>query len=276
MPRRFTGRTEKTLTEQGANLIQSHGSTQNNFQGDFAAGSLLRPVSATKVVSYLPMTFQIIPPDVDIDTQSLLNENSRLIQLQNDPNSSGPVMRVADLFGDSDNDYLLNIQAYRQIPALTLYINPQELIFNDQQRANTQNTAKYYKTEFSGRDMPTIQASGKIGAFYTDKTGLSRYFRRNSASYQQLMRLYLLYQNNGYLYESSDPYGIGLVGSVQITYDSNLWQGSFTSFSMSEAADNPYTMEYSFEFRVRYHDNNMQLSTNTAFQRGTNPSGSAF
>tara|TARA_B100000745_G_scaffold300447_1_gene254456 strand:- start:652 stop:1311 length:660 start_codon:yes stop_codon:yes gene_type:complete len=219
------------------------------------------------------MTMEIIPPDVDIDTQALINQNSLLSRLQNDSGSVGPVMQAVNIFTDSENDYLLNIQAYRQMPALTLYINPTDWGTSDTQKFNTYHP---YKTEFGGRDQVKISASGKIGAAYTDQTGLTRHFRRNSAGYQQLMHLFMLYQNNGYLYETSNPNQIGMVGSVRITYDSEMWEGHFDTFSMSESADNPYTMEYSFDFTVKYHENNTQLSTSTGFSAGTNSSGSVF
>ncbi len=73
------------------------------------------------------------------------------------------------------------------------------------------------------------------------------------------MQIYLMYRNNGYIYEVLDPRGIGLVGRVQITFDTEMWIGHFDSFRMVESADNPYTMEYGFEFTVREYSNDEGL-----------------
>lgn len=266
MPNRnLFDRVQQGLTEQGVNLYQTPRELELNFEGDIAGDTqgldILRPVDGTARVDYLPMTIELLPPKVSVNLDRLQQDNLEFQQLANDPVSAGEAPVLADGILESAQNYLLTIQALEFLPALVLYINPNDFTRNHQRKVNSQFAGQGHITEHWGEEQKSLSASGRIGAAYTDKTGLTRYFRRNAASYQQLMHLYTMYRNNGYLYETVDINRIGLVGRVQLSYDSDIWVGHFDSFSMSEAADNPHTMEYSFEFTAREYTRNSTIST---------------
>jgi hypothetical protein len=122
-----------------------------------------------------------------------------------------------------------------------------------------------YIIEHWGDGQDTIEGSGKVSGFYSVDVndsrgpGLARVTRNWSASYQNFLSLWLLYRNNGGLWlpegfasdkQRASNY-LAAMGSIYIYYDGVLYIGSFDSFDLTEADDNPHSLEYSFSFTVR-------------------------
>ena len=131
--------------------------------------------------------------------------------------------------------------------------------------------------EHWGNQQEKIEGSGKLAAFYAldnspptnnpnvtnDGPGLTRMARSFSMSYQNFLSLYLLYKNNGGIWldptasqKNKTTTGItqlnlSMLGSVYLYYDTTLYVGSFDNFTITETADAPFTLEYSFSFTVR-------------------------
>ena len=250
----MSAKTEQSLSEKFVNLLQVPTEVRPDFQGDLG----VEPV-AGNAVAYLQMTIELLKPKIDIDLDALQATNLDLVAQSKFTQSVGSDLLTSDNILDAAEDYLNVFDTFEFVPALTFYINPNDLTRTFSKRVNSQFGGGGHIIEHWGNDQDRLSANGKMGGFYTNKTGLTRYFRRNSAAYQQLMHLYLIYRNNGYIYETQDPRRIGLVGRVQITFDTEIWIGHFDSFSMTENADNPYTMEYSFEFTVREYYNDESL-----------------
>lgn len=250
----MSAKTEKSLSEQFVNLMQVPSEVKVDFSGD--AG--VAPVRGNKV-SYLPMQIELLKPKIGIDMEALQVTNLSLAAISKDKRSVGSDLVTSDNLIDVAENYLSVFDTLDFVPPLSFYINPSDLTRTFTKRSNSQFGGNGHITEHWGNDQDKLSATGKMGAFYTNKTGLSRYFRRNSAAYQQLMHLYLIYRNNGYIYEALDPRRIALVGRVQITFDTETWMGHFDSFTMTENADNPFTMDYSFEFTVREYYNDESL-----------------
>jgi len=247
---------EKGLVERNANLYQVPEEVDFRFDGD----TNIRPVRPNSV-TYLPMRFEILGPKIDVDLEAIQAYNLTLFQNQaNDPNAVGETLSSAGSLLDEAELISGVIDNLNEVPPLVLYINPTEITRTFAKHTTEQLGGNGHIIEHWGDEQDRLSASGKIGAYYTDKTGLSRYFRRNSASFQQLMQLYIMYRNNGYIYEVYDARRISLVGRVQISYDTETWIGHFDSFQMTENADNPFTMEYSFDFTVREYYNNVNLT----------------
>ena len=249
---------EKSLLDRFVDLIQVPHETKIHFEGDSVDGEQLLPVKPT-TVKHLPMTFQIIPPKIQPNVDAALNQNYLRFAQQNDTRFVGQDLVSSGEYFESIQDYSHAYQNMAQIEPLTLYINPTDITRSLGKRSQEQFGGGGHIVEHSGDEHDKLSCSGKIGATFTHKTGLTRQFRRNSASYQQLMHLFILYKNNGYLYEINDTSRISLVGSVVITYDSETWVGQFDAFAMSESADSPFTMGYSFEFTAHEYHNDSTL-----------------
>lgn len=249
---------QKGLTEQFVNLVQIPSRLELSFGGDIVGSDLIQPVRP-RSYEYLPMTIELLSPDIIPDSDAAFDFNSRLEASQYDANYVGAGLVSTDGFFETMNEMDLNFQLLNQIDPLILYINPSDLTRTRGKRVQEQLGGEKHIVEHWGDEQDKLSANGKIGAYYTNKTGLTRYYRRDSHSYQQLMHLYIFYSNNGYIYETTNKNRISLVGSVKITYDTEVWVGQFDSFTMSESADEPYTMTYSFEFTARSYTNNNNI-----------------
>ena len=248
----------KGLTETGVNLYQLPAELEMVYQADLSGRDVVSPVRPKKQ-KFIPMTLDIIPPKIKPNLQRIQEQNLALTQSQNDKGFRGTSLLSSDSLFEQAQQYDLSIQTMAFVPPLVLYINPTTWSVNRARKYNQQFAGMGQIIEHWGEEQIKLSASGKIGGTYTDKTGLTRYFRRDTASYQSLMHLYVLYRNNGMIYESLDKSRIGVVGYVRIVYDSEIWIGHFDSFSMSEDASNPYTMDYSFDFTVSEHFNDTSI-----------------
>lgn len=137
------------------------------------------------------------------------------------------------------------------LPPLLFLVNPNSFVPNAAKRIDEQFAKKGWVTEHWGEEQDTIAVSGTIGGTYVSGFGLTRFHRRDSASFKDLMYLFLMYRNNGYIFEDNDSRRIQSVGSVRILYDSREYFGSFDEFSFTEVGDKPFNLDYEFTFTVR-------------------------
>lgn len=159
------------------------------------------------------------------------------------------------------------IEDMAKMPPLRLIVNPASFSVSSEKLVSDGNQGRYGPiVEHWGDQQDKIEGSGKIAAFYAldanggqGGPGLTRTARNLSESYRNLMSLYLIYKNNGTLWFDPTPEGgdsveqtLSLVGSVYIYYDNTLYIGSFDNFSINESDDKPFTLDYSFNFTVRY------------------------
>lgn len=143
------------------------------------------------------------------------------------------------------------------LPPLFMYVNPSSKSTSyDHIVSDGSKTRDGYTIEFWGQQLETLTLSGTVGAFYVHQEGrgggLAVNTRRGSYAYQQLMALYQMYRNNGYIYNRDGR--ISLVGAVAIYYDGTIYTGSFNSFNITHSESKPFTLDYSFTFTVRYRD----------------------
>ena len=164
---------------------------------------------------------------------------------------------------EDGNEVLLRrqVQAIRNLPPLILGLNPNSFTKSYEHLIEASEKGRDgYIVEHWGMRQPTISGSGRVGAFYINSKnskgqptgGLTRSLRRGSAAFQNLMTLFRVYRSNGYIYTKEGR--IGLMGSVKFFYDNTIYTGTFDSFSLTETEDAPYTMDYSFDFTVRFEE----------------------
>jgi hypothetical protein len=164
-------------------------------------------------------------------------------------------------------------------PALMLLVSPKSFDRKLEKVFNESWTAGGIVVELSGEQPDRLNFQGTIGGYYTEQTGLTRLYRRFSASYQNLMNLLHYFKNNGYTYEadpalsdkrSLSPFiksaterkSIRSIGNVIIWYRREIFLGSMESFSITDSADKPYNLDYTFDFIVRQYINRDLQSTN--------------
>lgn len=148
-----------------------------------------------------------------------------------------------------------------QTPALMLLINPRSFTRNYEQTVDYAGGWRGQIVSMWLEKPIKISGSGTTAAQYamigSGEGGLTNVNRVFSLSYENLMSLMMIYRNNGWLY-SGDAYGPSNTGvpvlglSLYIYYDGHLYLGSFDSFGITDSAEKPYNMDYSFDFTARY------------------------
>jgi hypothetical protein len=203
------------------------------------------------------------PPGVDIMTTGNITDME-----SDDPlNNTGRNIRIT-----TDNERL-NIVAAQvaqvnsqiiaawSIPPLGMIINPSDFTRSYEHTIDAPKVRRGHIIHLWLEKPLSISCKGVTAAQYiissTGDGGLTNRFRAQSLSYLNLMSLVRIYKNNGYIY-SGDSFGelnsnIPLIAmSVYIYYDGHIYLGSFDDFSISDNADKPFNLEYSFKFTCRY------------------------
>ena len=179
-------------------------------------------------------------------------------------------------------DVLLQFSRMLNTPPLTMLINPQSLVINHQKVQNYSDRGRFgYIFQSWGEELIRLSVSGRIGAYYAGNsqtlsfvkfgdaqtgqiiatetpTGVQWASRKNSASWQNFMNLYLFYKNNGYIFDNiSKSEAHQWIGTIAIDYDQWTYIGNFQSFEFgfNSEQQNGGT-EFSFEFvATRVYDN---------------------
>jgi hypothetical protein len=143
-------------------------------------------------------------------------------------------------------------------PQLTLLINPESLDFKFTPRV-TESRVRWTNTRDSGYifqthhdELDILSVSGQSAMFYID-TGLTSAERKRSIAWENIQKLVAIYRNNGMNFNSQMGKGMSViesVGRVHIVYDEVLYIGSFDSFTLNEAAEKPFNLNFTFDFRV--------------------------
>jgi hypothetical protein len=172
--------------------------------------------------------------------------------------------------------YLQNqVAAAKSIPALYMLISPQTFSRSYEHSIDTPKGRRNHIVHMWLEKPMTISCKGVTAAQYIMNSagtgGLTHQKRVHSLSYRNLMSLVRTYKNNGYLFSGKENFGdrndhVRLIGmSVYIYFDGHFYIGSFDDFSVTDSADKPYNLEYSFKFTVRY---DMEVESVTDAQVG--------
>lgn len=160
------------------------------------------------------------------------------------------------------------IDAMRNTPPLRLLVNPSSFkVSSEKIISDSEWTRNGPVVEHWGDGQDTLEGSGKLAGFFAidanspkgdaegQGPGLTRVARNFSASYHNLLSLWLLYRNNASILtqglDGSEWARLSMLGSIYIYYDNTLYVGSFDNFNLTEDDTAPYTLEYNFQFTVR-------------------------
>jgi hypothetical protein len=143
-----------------------------------------------------------------------------------------------------------------------MLVNPSKFTRSYEQTVDPVKVRRGYAVHVWNERPLSISCDGVTAAQYAFRAdgegGLTHFNRLYSASYKNLMSLVSFYRNNGHIYRgapNNDPYNMGVPTismSVYIYYDEKIYVGSFDDFSVTDDAEKPYNMSYSFKFTVRY------------------------
>lgn len=136
----------------------------------------------------------------------------------------------------------------------TLLVNP-ESINHGKTNAVYPNLARSgFISQVWGPNQDLITGNGKTAAFMTAEVGLTNIGSQRSLGFQNFMAFFSTYRNNGYeLMDLTAVKGaltrvINVIHGVELSYDGQIFMGHFNNFTIDEAAETPYIINYNFEF----------------------------
>jgi hypothetical protein len=143
---------------------------------------------------------------------------------------------------------------------LVAYVGPTSLSFSYQKKVSRTMTLGGWIEYYWGDEPYTITLDMTTGTFLRIGSGLSyttgvakttigeetlgidlQGSRRETIAYDKYLDLLALFHNNGSIYDERGY--VALQGRVQMRFDGGLWYGWFQSFSVSEAAESPFTFK---------------------------------
>lgn len=131
--------------------------------------------------------------------------------------------------------------------ALYLHVNPKDLKESFAKKLERVQTRGGWVEFHWGDELDGISCSQSTGTFVNTQTGLASVLRRETIAYSKFLDLKALFHNNGSIYD--DQGQIVLQGGVRIMYDTGVFTGYFTDFSIEENDDNPFTFDLSWSFK---------------------------
>lgn len=198
--------------------------------------------------------------------ENLITSNGIQFNPQNANFSDANQPAVADLVQAADVVRQLNIML--NTPPLTLMVNPDSLSIRYKQKQNYNDRSRYdYIYDAWGEEQVTLSVNGRSAGFVVGTQGadggntqsVSGYqyvSKLDSAGWQNLMSLFLMYRNNGYIYDlASSPQSEAhlFVGNVEIAYDQMVYVGNFDSFGYSYNESKQHgAIDFTFNFTVSF------------------------
>jgi hypothetical protein len=216
-----------------------------------------------------------------VDLEADITNSARNQSISPTIPTSGEARIVPALAGDMTAlSILLQLRRMMDVPPLMLYINPTSFSVTHTKIAQLQERSRYgYIYQAWGEELVKVSFSCVIGAFIAGKrdrsqvvaSGVQYASKRDSASFQQLMAVFAMYQSSGYIQDTTAP-ATGrqsranlLIGNTAIEYDQNVYVGHMDSFSYGEEeAGQNGGMKFEIDFTaIKVFDNSQASSSIT-------------
>ena len=142
---------------------------------------------------------------------------------------------------------------------LVLHVNPRTMQINNAKIITRIQTRGGYVEQHWGEGVRTIDFNMATGGFMRLYSGVSSITggtgsldvggtRRETIAYDKYLDLLALFHNNGSIYDTNGK--LVFQGIIQISFDGGIYQGYFSNFNLTEAAEKPYSMEMTTQFLV--------------------------
>lgn len=148
-------------------------------------------------------------------------------------------------------DIASQLSAIANIPPLVLLINPASLAINHTKvQQFTSRTRFGYVLHSWGDDQPKMTITAKCGAFISEGRGVQMASMRDSAAWQNLMALFQMYKNGGYIHDTvGKSHAHHMVGCLSISYDQCIYRGHIESMNWTHDETNQKGgVEFQMEF----------------------------
>ena len=135
------------------------------------------------------------------------------------------------------------------------HVNPSELSITYAKTVSRIQTMGGFVEQGWGDDAQEISMSMNSGAFIRPYVGVSAITnpdyggtRRQTIAYDKYLDLLALFHNNGMVYGINGQ--VIQAGIISLYFDNAIYYGWFTSFTVTESAENPYKLDLQANFTV--------------------------
>jgi len=132
--------------------------------------------------------------------------------------------------------------------AMFLHVNPSSLSFNYSKIIERFQTKGGWQEQHFGDQLTDISAEVSTGAFVNVETGLAVQNRRETIAHEKFQHLVDLFDNNGLVFDTRG--NVQYRGRIQLIFEGGIYDGSFRSLTINEAASSPFQFTADFSFRV--------------------------
>jgi len=145
---------------------------------------------------------------------------------------------------------------------MVLHVNPSSMSFQYQRVIERIQTKGGFVEQHWGESPMNISFEMATGGFMRLYTGLSNITgptsaggydaggtRRDTIAYDKYLDMLALFHNNGSVYDADGR--VVFNGNIRILFDGHQFDGWFTNFSVTEAAEKPYQFTLSSSFTVK-------------------------
>lgn len=142
----------------------------------------------------------------------------------------------------------------------TMLINPLNLNHGKTNSVSSVYTRRGFVTQLWGPNQDVLTSTGRTAVFMAGSAGVTTFYRKQSFAYLNFMAFVNAFKNNGYqifdptmsreAVQLANSRVIKLINGVEISYDMDVFTGHFNTFTLDEAAENPFIFDYNFEFII--------------------------
>ena len=136
------------------------------------------------------------------------------------------------------------------IPKLRLLVPPSSLEISMSKIVNRTVTRGGYIEEHWGDNLDELSASGSTASFMDPEVGLTRTYAKDTLSWDNFNLLFEAYRNNGLIY--GDGGWVQKAGMIRLSFDNLVFDGYFTQFTVTEAADRQFAWNISWNFKSQH------------------------
>lgn len=169
---------------------------------------------------------------------------------------------IADILTAVDIAYQL--AALMNTPPLVLLVNPSTIQITYTKVQQYTDRSRYgYIFHAWGEEQVRLSITAQCGAFLSAGRGVQWASRRDSASWQNLMNVFHLYKNNGYIYDTQGKSNAHhFVGALAIRYDGMVYYGNMETFTWNL---DEKTQHGGVEFQMEFIANRVLDTTSSSF-----------
>ena len=138
---------------------------------------------------------------------------------------------------------------------MVLHVNPSSMKVNYKRLVTRIQTRGGHVEQHWGDGPQGLNFDMVTGGFMRLYSGLSSITatkygggRRESIAYDKYLDMLALFHNNGSIYDSRG--NVVLQGIIKVTFDTGIWLGWFTNFTVTESSEKPFMFSMSAGFEV--------------------------